>query len=132
MFDFLFELLIQIVIEGVGQILIEGVFGLGLEAVVDSLQRESESRPILAAIGHMLLGALAGVISLLAVPHRLAPRSPVPGLSVVLSPLANGIIMHAIGRRWDDRPNDRPAPFTFRAGVLFAFAMALVRFVWLR
>jgi hypothetical protein len=131
-FDFLFELLIQIVIEGIGQVLIEGLFELGLEATVDSLQRERESRPIVAAIGHLLLGALAGVISLLAVPHRLAPRSFLPGLSVVLSPLANGIIMHAIGRRWDDRPSDRPGPFTFRAGVLFAFAMALVRFVWLR
>ena len=132
MFDFLFELLIQVVIEGIGQILVEGVFELGLDAVVDSLRRESESRPVLAAIGHLLLGALAGAISLLAVPHRLVPRSSLPGLSVVLSPLANGIVMHAIGRRWDDRPNDRPAPFTFRAGVLFGFAMALVRFVWLR
>jgi hypothetical protein len=40
--------------------------------------------------------------------------------------------MQAIGRRWDDRPEDRPALFSFRAGVLFACAMALVRFLWLR
>src|SRR5262249_25858047 len=65
-------------------------------------------------------------------PHRLVPYSPVPGLSLILSPLGNGIVMHLIGRRWNDRPSDRPALFTFGAGFLFGFGVGLGRFVWLR
>jgi len=87
---------------------------------------------MLAAMGHLLLGALAGAASLAVIPHRLVPSSPLPGLSLVLSPLGNGIVMQAIGRWWDTRPDDRPALFTFTAGAIFAFAMALVRVLWFR
>ena len=130
--DFLFELLVQLVIEVIGQLLVEGLFELGLESLTHPFRTEQESSPIFAAIGHLLMGAGAGAISLVVLPHRVVPHSPLPGLSLVLSPLANGVVMHAIGRRWNDYPNDRPALFSFRAGVLFAFAMALVRFLRLR
>jgi hypothetical protein len=65
----------------------------------------------------------------LIVRQRLTPYYPLPGLSLVLSPIATGIAMHWIGEFWSDRGRDRPALFTFGAGALFAFGMALVRFV---
>ena len=98
----------------------------------DSVKPASEASPIVAAIGHVLLGALAGAASMAVLPHRLVANPPMAGLSLILSPLGNGLVMQAIGRWWDTHPDDRPALFTFRAGAIFAFAMALVRFLWLR
>jgi hypothetical protein len=46
-------------------------------------------------------------------------------------PLGTGVAMHWIGEFWVQRQKDRPALFSFRAGALFAFGMALVRFIYL-
>jgi hypothetical protein len=124
-------LLFEVLLEGIGQVVVEGLVRLGWESLRDSVRPARESRPLLAGIGHFLLGTLAGGVSLGIIPHRLVPQSPLPGLSLLLSPLGNGLVMHAVGRWWDDRPSDRPSVFTFSAGAIFAFGMALVRFVWL-
>jgi hypothetical protein len=55
-----------------------------------------------------------------------------PGLSLVLAPIGTGVVaMHGLGEFWLRRGMDRPALFSFRAGAIFAFGMALVRFVYL-
>lgn len=120
----------QLVLEVAGQVLFEFVAAYGWESLKDSVRLERESTPVLAATGHLLLGVCAGIISLLIVPRRLAPHSPLPGLSLALSPVGTGIAMHWIGKLWHERGQDRPVLFTFRAGAVFAFGMALVRFVY--
>ena len=117
-------------VEIVGQVLFEILASFGWESVKDSTRREREATPILAATGHLLLGAIAGILSLLIVPQRLAPHSPLPGLSLLLSPIGSGIAMHWLGEFWRERGKDRPVLFSFRAGALFAFGMAVVRFVY--
>ena len=129
--EFLFEVLGQIVLEIVGQVIVEFLTALGWESLTDSVGRESKSRPVLAAVGHLLLGLAAGVISLLIFARRLTPHSPLPGLSLLLSPIGTGVAMHWLGEFWRERGRDRPALFSFRAGAIFAFGMALVRFVYL-
>ena len=120
----------QLVLEIIGQVLFEFVAALGWESLKDSARRERESTPVLSGIGHLLLGVSAGALSLLIIPRRLTPRSPLPGLSLVLSPIGTGIAMHWIGEFWRERSRDRPILFSFRAGAIFAFGMALVRFVY--
>ena len=110
--------------------LFEFVAAFGWESLKDSARRERESTPVLSGTGHLLLGVAAGALSLLIVPRRLTPHSPLPGLSLVLSPLGTGIVMHWIGEFWRERSRDRPVLFSFRAGAIFAFGMALVRFVY--
>jgi hypothetical protein len=77
------------------------------------------------------MGLCAGIFSLLLFGRRLIARSPIPGLSLILSPIVTGIAMDRIGEFWRERGRDRPALFSFRAGAVFAFGMALVRFVYL-
>ena len=113
-----------------GQVLFELVATLGWESVKDSARRERQATPVLAGTGHLMLGVLAGILSLLIVPRRLAPHSPLPGLSLLASPIATGIAMHWLGEFWRGRGRDRPILFSFRAGAIFAFGMALVRFVY--
>jgi hypothetical protein len=76
------------------------------------------------------MGLVAGVLSLLLFGSRLTQRGPIPGLSLVASPLGTGLAMHWLGEFWREREKDRPALFTFRAGAIFAFGMALVRFLY--
>ena len=121
----------QLVLEVAGQVLFEFVVAFGWESLKDSVRLERESTPVLAGTGHLLLGVCAGILSLLIVPRRLAPHSPLPGLNLMLSPIATGIAVHSIGEFWHERGKDRPVLFTFRAGAIFAFGMALVRFVYI-
>ena len=94
-------------------------------------RRKRESTAALAAPGHFLMGAGAGIVSLLIVGRRLTPHSPLSGLSLFLSPLGTGLAMHWIGEFWREREMDRPGLFSFQAGAIFALGMALVRFVYL-
>jgi hypothetical protein len=127
----MFEFLLQLLIEIVGQIIFEALTALGWESLKDSTRRERETRPALAAVGHFLMGVLAGVLSLFIIGRRVTPHSPVSGISLVLSPIGTGIAMHWIGEFWRERGLDRPALFSFWAGAIFAFGMALVRFAYL-
>jgi hypothetical protein len=119
------------VLEIAWQIFFEVITGLGWKSMKDSLRPEHESRPRLAGLGHFLMGLSAGVLSLLAFGTRLLPRPAIPGLSLVVSPIGTGIAMHWIGEWWRERGRDKPALFSFWAGAIFAFGMALVRFVYL-
>jgi hypothetical protein len=122
---------LQLVVEIIGQVVFEGLAELGWESVKHSARRERHSNPVLAATGHFVMGLFAGVLSLLIFGRRLTPQSNVRGLSLVLSPIGTGIAMHWMGKFWGERGRDRPALFSFRAGAIFAFGMALVRFAYL-
>ena len=123
------EFLFQIVIEVIGQILFEVLFGVGSESLKHSSGREGRAHPVLAASGHFVMGAIAGGLSLLLFNERLLARSAFPGLSLLLSPLGTGAAMHVLGARWED-DDRRPTLFSFRAGATFAFGMELVRFYY--
>jgi hypothetical protein len=127
----LFELLLQLLLEILGQILFEIVAGLGWESLKHSVRGERRATPVLAGFGHLLMGLIAGVVSLIVFGRRLTPASAVPGLSLVAAPIGTGLAMHELGEFWNQRRRDRPVLFTFRAGAIFAFGMALVRFVYL-
>lgn len=128
--EFLFELLLELILEIAGQVLFEFIATVGWESLKDATRRVRGANPALAAIGHLFMGVLAGVVSVLIVPRRLMPHSPLPGLSLVLSPIGTGIAMNEIGEFWRERRGDRPVLFSFRAGAIFAFGMALVRFLY--
>ena len=128
--ELIFGFVAQLVIEILGQVVFEFITAFGWESVKHSARRRGESRPVLAGIGHLLLGLSAGALSVWIVPRRLFPQAPWPGVSLVLSPIATGMIMRWIGEWWSARVADRPALFSFRAGAIFAFGMALVRFAF--
>jgi hypothetical protein len=77
------------------------------------------------------MGCIAGVLSLLLFGRRLTRPGLFPGISLIVSPLGTGLVMHWLGEFWRERGKDRPALFTFRAGAIFAFGMALLRFLYL-
>ena len=118
----IWEFLLQIF----AQILIE--FGFG--SMTDAARQRSRSHPALAIFGVLLLGGLVGVVTSLVLPTRIFPASPMRGASLLLSPLAAGAMMSAYGRWKERRGSERSFLASFWGGALFAFSMALVRFVW--
>ena len=126
MAEFLIELVIEVLFQGGFEALVEGI----ARAIGASFGRRDRHHPVAAAIGLLGLGAAIGGLSVLVWPYRVVDSGPVPGLSLILSPVINGLVADAIGS-WRER-HDRPRTYmsTFWGGALFAFGMAGIRF-WL-
>ena len=76
------------------------------------------------------LGALAGALICLVWPARILRPGPVRGVSLVFSPIVTGALMEGYGRWRAEKGRSRSSIATFWGGALFAFSMALVRFLW--
>ena len=122
MIELFFEILFEFVAELVLEILVE----LGLGALL-SPSSGKERHAALAYLGIVLMGAIAGFLFSLAVPKPVLSQTPVPGLSLVLSPLLAGTSMMALGRWRRSKGRNATRLATFFGGALFAFALAFVR-----
>ncbi len=116
---------LQLLLEVFGEALLE----LGLTGLKEALGRQNR-HPYLAAVGYFTLGAAVGALSLWFWPQRLLRSGPVPGLSLLLSPLAGGAAMEAWGRFRRQRGHDTTNLATFVGGAAFALGCAIVRFNW--
>lgn len=153
--DELLLALLEPVLEIVGQALLEFVFGFAVEALQETvgalvagaleysvfklgekalsglINLWSEGGPAFSAIGLALAGGAAGGLSTVLFPQRLiATHVALPGLSLLLAPLAAGYAMRLLGERLRDFGRSPSSLATFRGGALFAFSMALIRW-WL-
>jgi hypothetical protein len=120
--------LLEALLEG----LVEALLEAALDALLESTKQKGRIEGWPVTVGVLLWGALAGFASALIFPHRLlGARSPVPGLSVLLAPLVAGTAMQWFGDWRRSRGRETTGLATFRGGALFAFGMALVRFLML-
>ena len=126
MVDALLELVVEFVFEFISQLVIE----LGFEYVAEFFRRRPTLSTVMAFIAIPLLGGFIGLILSNMFPQRIVPRATVPGISLLLSPLATGMVMKLFGDWRRSRGHKPTVLATFWGGALFAFSMALVR--WLR
>lgn len=110
--EFLFEVIVEILLE------------LGRTSRARPYRR---ANPFIAAIGLLLVGGFVGLVFSIVVPIRILAPSPMPGLSLVVSPLLVGATMRAFGKWRRRRGGDPTVLATFWGGALFAFAIALTR-----
>ena len=124
--EIIFELIFSFICEFLLQFIMEGLAELGLHSMRETWQRRPS--PWLAAIGYALFGTIAGGLSLLVFPTLFVHATGYRLLNLVLTPLAAGLAMMAIGA-WRRRREDELVRLDkFAYGYLFALAMALVRF----
>ena len=119
-FQFLGELLLQIVF----QFLVE----LGFHSLKNSLRRRPN--PVLATIGYILWGLMCGGLSLWAFPNSIIADPMLRLLNLIATPIALGLLMTLIGRFRARKGQDLVRLDQFGYAFVFAFAMAIVRFVW--
>lgn len=120
LFSFLGELLLQLF----GELLID----FGLRSAVDG--ETARKHPILSFLGNIVLGLVAGLLSLLIFGHHLLKHAGLRvAMLVVIPPLA-GWVMSVFGRWQEKHGGERASLERFWNGFAFALAMGLVRFFW--
>ncbi|MBI5803002.1 MAG: hypothetical protein HZA92_20055 [Verrucomicrobia bacterium] len=124
--EFIFELVFNIVGELFLQLVGELLVDYGLRSTVDG--DTARRHPLLSFFGNVLLGAIAGGLSLLVFNVHLlkAPWLRVAMLFVI-PPLA-GLAMSAFGKWQEKHGGERASLERFWHGLAFALAMGLVRF----
>ncbi len=125
MLEFLIELVVDLLFQGLGEFLVEAFARL----IGAPFGRRDRSHPIAAALALLLFGVALGGMSYLAWPYRIVGSGSYPGLSLLISPVINGLAADAIGT-WRER-HDRPRSYltTFWGGASFALGMAGTRFL---
>jgi hypothetical protein len=126
--EFILEVLFEIFGEVLIQLLFECLAELGVRSLADTL--EKPRHPLLSTIGFALWGALAGGLSLLIFPHSAIASAPLRRANLVVTPIIVGLAMMLIGRVRSKKGQDLVRLDRFGYAFVFAFAMALVRFVW--
>jgi hypothetical protein len=135
MLELLFEflgMLLEIFLEAAFEFAVESVGALILRAVEAVFDTSEFKNPLLACVGYVFLGGVAGGLSLGFFQHPLVHPSRVPGLSVVISPVLAGLGMSLVGSTLRKRNKKTMQIESFGYGFAFAFGMALVRFVFTR
>jgi len=112
------------------QIIAEMLIEFGFGSVGESLRQRSRAHPVVAGVGVALLGGLAGALTSVIWPTRIFRPGPLPGTSLLVSPLITGLVMDRYGHWRESKGVGRSQVATFWGGALFALSMALVRFVW--
>lgn len=128
------EIIAEIFLGFIVEVLIPLVAEFSFEALVYCIGEPFKSRErrnaVLTGIGYFLIGLILGGISLLIFPQSFVRSERFHGINLLITPLVSGFVMAALGR-WRERhgkPVLRLDSFVF--GFVFAFAMALVRFVY--
>jgi hypothetical protein len=131
--EILFEILsvvLQFFGEAILQIVFEIIAEIGLQGLREPFRRPKPLHPIFAALCYLAFGALAGWVSLLFFQSPFIHSHFGRVANLVLTPLAAGGIMAAIGAWRQRRGKELIRLDRFAYGYLFALAMAVVRFVY--
>jgi FtsH-binding integral membrane protein len=124
--EWFFEVVFQAIAELVLQIVFEVLAEFGMHSVIEVFERRPN--PWVAAVGHVILGAVAGLVSLLIFPALLIHSHNAQLASLFITPLLAGGTMSLMGA-WRRRRGQAVIRIDrFAYGYLFAVAMALVRY----
>jgi hypothetical protein len=126
------ELLLEIFFEAAFEFAADFLGALILRGIAEIFDTSEFKNPLLACIGYVFLGGVAGGLSLLFFPHPLVHPSKVPGLSVVISPILAGFGMSLVGSTLRKRNKKVIQIESFGYGFAFALGMALVRFFFVK
>ena len=118
------ELLLEILFEMLGQLIIE----LGFHSLIEPFRSDRPVNRILGFLGYILLGALAGWLSLLLVPVNFIRDSNMQILNLIVSPILIGLFFAWYGRLRARKGLDLIELDRFAYGFVFAFVVALIRF----
>ena len=132
--DELLEALIGPLIEAIAEALLGALLGLVAEIVVEALRGAAgwlkEASPVFLTVMLAFVGAGAGFISAWLAPHRLiVAQLAVPGLSLILAPIVTALFMWFLGKLIRRSGRWASSLVTLRGGAIFAFSMALVRYL---
>ncbi|QNI33694.1 hypothetical protein H7849_07145 [Alloacidobacterium dinghuense] len=122
------EALLEALLEIIGEAVIAWIS----RAVGNLFAPLLKSNRFITTLCFALLGVAAGISSIAVFPHRLVAPSKFHGISLLLSPLITGFVMSQVGRAVRSRGQEAAAIESFGYGFVFALAMAIIRFVFVK
>lgn len=125
---FIFELLFQFLGELLLQIAAETLVQLGFRSLTSVIKKRPH--PVLAFIGCILWGAIAGGISLFFFSGSFIESDTLHMVNLIITPIAIGLIMMAIGIRRTHKGKLVVSLDKFINAYIFALAMSYIRFEW--
>ena len=126
--EVLFEVFLQLIAEAVLDLASRALLGL-----FTGLAEALKGNRVLTGLMYALLGALAGALSLLVLPHPVIHRehpSRFHGISLLISPILTGLVLSSVGGVMRRRGMKVTPVETFGYGFAFALGMALIRFLF--
>ncbi|HEV2608311.1 MAG TPA: hypothetical protein VGT79_10055 [Xanthomonadaceae bacterium] len=122
MLESLLEFIGEFLLQAMIQVLVE----LGFRALAEPFRQTPN--PVVAAVGHGLLGAMAGALSLWVVPAHFVVQLGWRAANLFSTPIAVGFVMVTIGALRAKQGQSVLRIDRFAYGYLFALGLALVRF----
>ena len=123
--EIIFELLAQLVLE----IVVQGIFEFGGRGIVAIFRRKGATvNPWRAISGYLVMGAIAGFLSIWLIPMHLLNSSVLQIVNLAITPIALGFIFEALGRWKTNHDKPRYAVDRFSYGFTFALTMGLIRY----
>ena len=124
--ELILAFILEVLLPIIGEVFIE----LGARSLGEPFVRREKRNPIIAGLGYCFLGLIFGGISLLIFPESFIRSERFHGINLLITPVTAGLAMSALGwlRQRQDLPVLRLDSFIY--GFIFAFMMALVRFVY--
>ena len=124
--------ILDLILSLVFEIVAEFVVALGWVTVSSPFRKEREIPAPLAVLGIVLIAAFCAWIYGLFVPDAIFESAPLPGISMLISPVAVGGLTHLAGKRLTSKGMPSSHLMTYWGGALFAFVLSASRFVLLR
>lgn len=84
--------------------------------------------PVLAVPLYLSIGVVLGILSVVLLPYPLVHPSRFHGISILISPLATGLIMFGVGATVRRSGKEAIRMESLIYGFVFAFGVVLVRF----
>lgn len=125
---YVFEIIFQLLGELLLQVTFEAMVELGLHSLSGTLRKPKG--PVSSTIGFALWGAIAGGISLLILPASPIAQSWLRKINLVATPVVVASFMSMTGRFRSRRKQTLVRLDRFGYAFVFAFTMALIRYVW--
>ena len=126
------EILLEVVFQFGGELILQALFELLAELGVHRSRNRKKGpmNPVLATFGLILCGVAAGGLSLLIFPHSPIADPDLRLANLFVTPILLGFAMMLVGKLRAKKDQDLVRLDRFGYAFVFAFAMALVRFLW--
>lgn len=128
--DIIFEIIFQFIAEIFLQLFAEALFELGFHSLAEAFNRKRRRNPILAAISYLLWGAIIGAVTLFIFPSLMIKNPILRIVNLFITPVIAGVFMSLVGSWRSKKDQDLLRIDSFIYGALFAFGLAMARFLW--
>ena len=123
------EIIIELLAQLVFEIVLQGIFELGGCGIVSIFRKDDATvNPWLTICGYVLMGAIAGGISIWLIPMHLLKSPILQILNLAITPIALGFMFEVLGRWKTNHDEPRFAVDRFSYGFTFALTMGLIRY----